>query len=406
MKQDACLTWHLSALPFAARAQKADQKTLTVTADDERLTCEIYYDFHEKPLILTGSQAPRIGDSVSLALMPHRIELYINGRLEDEEWPAGERLWDAADAWIGVPAELSPTSPAEEEPPAVVGTFRSAEGWRPAERIFVGDCMPYVKDDRYHVLYLKDRRHHKSKWGLGAHQWEHISTRDFDSWEIHPMAVAVTAPHEGSICTGSWMRCEGREYLFYTIRMSDRSPAHICRSISEDGYHFRKDKAFCFTLSEKYHAVSARDPKVIRAADGLFHMFLTTSLQESGRGCLAHLTSTDLHTWREEETPIYTAADATQPECPDYIAFAGRYYLIYSLHGKAHYLIGEQPFGPWRAPKDPIIPCHSVPKGGVWGERIIFTGFRPLGGYAGTMTFVTARAAENGELIFEREECI
>lgn len=403
MKENIKLTWTLDSLPFCAEAVRDGAVTLTARADDEGLICEIPYDFHERPLILTGGEAPKCGDRVELVLMPHRIELYVNGVLEDEEWPVGQRLFDLADRWDGVAAAVERDLPQATELPTVLATFENAEGWRSSARVFVGDCMPYVKDDTYHVLYLKDRRHHKSKWGLGAHQWEHISTRDFRTWAIHPMAVEITEPYEGSICTGSWMACGGREYLFYTVRMSDRSPAHIRRSVSEDGYHFRKDEDFCFTLSEKYHGVSARDPKVIRDADGLFHMFLTTSLAESGRGCLAHLTSQDLDTWREEGEPIYIADDETQPECPDYISFGGRTYLIYSLHGKAHYLISDGAFGPWRVPQDPIIPCHSVPKGGVWGDQIIFTGFRPMGGYAGTMTFVTARADDNGELIFERD---
>ena len=396
------LTWTLTALPAQTEARQGECVTLRLRADADGVCLEVYYDFHEKPLMLHAPEPMQAGDRITLRLMPHRIELYLNDRLEDEEWPAGERLYDVSDAFEPpLTCEIvTDVPPVAEELPTVLGSFENAQGWKPSARVFVGDCMPYVHGDRYHVLYLKDRRHHKSKWGLGAHQWEHLSTEDFATWQIHPMAVAITAPHEGSICTGSHIACGGREYLFYTVRMSDRSPARICRSVSEDGYHFVKDERFCFTLSEKYHAVSARDPKVICDENGLYHMFLTTSLNASNRGCLAHLISRDLNVWQEEADPIYISEDATQPECPDYISFAGRTYLIYSLHGKAHYLISDHPFGPWRVPKEPIIPCHSVPKGGVWGDKIVFTGFRPEGGYAGTMTFLSAVADAEGELHF------
>jgi hypothetical protein len=51
-------------------------------------------------------------------------------------------------------------------------------------------------------------------------------------------------------------------------------------------------------------------------------------------------------------------------------------------------------------PEDPMIPCHGVPKCAEWNGRLVFTGFKPIGGYAGTMTFKAATAKENGELVF------
>ena len=261
--------------------------------------------------------------------------------------------------------------------------------------------MPYVSDDRYHVLYLKDRHHHRSKWGNGAHQWEHISTNDFKTWEIHPMAVEITEPYEGSICTGSWVKKDNTDYLFYTVRMANHSSAPIRRSISKDGYHFEKDNDFSIVLSSKYHGESARDPKVILSDDGLYHMFLTTSLIIEKKGCLAHLISKDLYEWEETENPIYIANSSDQPECPDYIKYNGYYYLVFSLRSKAHYMISQKPLDGWRMPENPIIPCDSVPKGAVWNDKIIFTGFQPINGYAGTMTFATATNDENGVLIFE-----
>ena len=52
-------------------------------------------------------------------------------------------------------------------------------------------------------------------------------------------------------------------------------------------------------------------------------------------------------------------------------------------------------------PNDPIIPCSSVPKGAEWKGTLIFTGFKRMGGYGGTMTFKAATAKETGELVFE-----
>jgi len=394
------LSFVLEQENFKAVSYKSNRKSLEIFAKNGELSINTYYDFRESPLVLKAKA--QLNDAIELVLMEHRIELYVEGKICDEEWPAGTRYFSATDEInSNLDIKIEEYVPIDIHQPSTIGTFVNASGWQPEENVFVGDCMPYVNEDRYHVLYLKDRHHHSSKWCFGAHQWEHISTKDFHTWEIHPMAVKITQCYEGSICTGSWIKKDDTEYLFYTIRMADGSPARICRSISYDGYHFEKDTEFAFSLSSKYDGPSARDPKIIVDSKGLYHMILTTSLKAENKGCLAHLISNDLTQWAELESPIYTAIDETQPECPDYIHFGDYYYLIYSLDGRAHYQYSTDPFEGWQTPNDPIIPCSTVPKGAVWNDKIIFTGFEPMNGYGGTMVFKTATSDINGKLIFE-----
>ena len=78
----------------------------------------------------------------------------------------------------------------------------------------------------------------------------------------------------------------------------------------------------------------------------------------------------------------------------------GKYYLVFSLCGKAHYMISDKPFEGFYMPDAPTVPCASVPKAAEWKGRLIFVGFRGMDGYAGTMTFKAATAKENGELVF------
>lgn len=381
-------------------SNKNAMKALECSISDSRIDCRVYYDYSDKPLSLQSDI--RMNDTVKIILMPFRVELWVNSVLMDEEWPAGSCLFTKDDEIkSNLSVSVSEHPYAKVTQPAVTGTFENASGWKPSDNIFVGDCMPYVRDNRYHVLYLKDRHHHGSKWGCGAHQWEHISTNDFKTWEMHPTAIEITEPYEGSICTGSWIKRKDTHYLFYTVRMADHSPAPIRRSISGDGFRFEKDNDFSIILSKKYNGESARDPKVILADDGLYHMFLTTSLEAEHRGCLAHLVSEDLDKWEEADDPIYISESSDQPECPDYIKYNGYYYLIFSLRAKAHYMISKSPLDGWQMPEKPVIPCDSVPKGAVWNDRIIFTGFRPENGYGGTMTFACASNDENGALIFE-----
>ena len=358
------------------------------------LSASLVYDAVDEPLRLTADA--KVGDDIILAFYPYRVELYRNGELCDEEWPFGSSRFAGAQTTV---CNVSADVCAMPMPPVSQGSFVGAEGWRPGGGVFVGDCMPFVYGDRYHVLYLKDRHHHRSKWGRGAHQWEHISTADLVHWEIHPMAVAIDDPMEGSICTGSHIYEGGRHYLYYTVRKSDWSPATIERSVSEDGMHYEKDRTFRFTLSEHYDQSSARDPKVIRGADGLAHMFVTTSETASGNGALAHLVSEDGDHWREIGS-IYVSPDRDQPECSDYFEYRGKYYLIFSHHGRAQYRYSDRPFDGWIIPEQPEIPCSSVPKAGIFGDRIIFAGFRGIDGYAGVMTFMEADTDQNGVMRF------
>ena len=429
----------------AAAADTKRQTALTVESrageSGYAVRVRVFSDYSAEPLTLAASDLCE-GASLALLVLPWRIELWADGWLRDEEWPCGTLfLTDVPDeAWAaaGITADSAPDNhdranltlrapdfktdcgiSANDAPERIIGQLLSQNGENPAERwkpsdpgVFAGDCMPYTDTDpdgveRYHVLYLKDRRHHRSKWHKGAHQWAHMSTRDFKNGDLHPLAVSVDDPAEGSICTGSWLRtADGTHYLYYTVRQIDASPAPILRSVSEDGYAFRRDPEFRIELSDRYHGPSARDPKIVRskdrAEDGRFHMFVTTSLMTgefAGRGCLAHLISQDGKTWEETE-PIYVSPDGDQPECSDYFALNGWYYLIFSHRGRGQYRISRKPFSDWRMPENPDIPCESVPKMALWNGRILFTGFHRIEGYAGTLTFTEARQDPDGLLRF------
>ena len=394
------IKFDVKVLPFYAAAKKGEISTFELKADEEKMTVSVMYDYKEIPLVL--SCKVKIGDRVSIILCEHIIKLYVNGELKDEEWPFGNRLFNLGDDVVGVDGiSVKEHVEIKTEPPSVISSFENAQGWRPGGGIFVGDCMPYRRGEEYHVLYLKDRRHHKSKWGMGAHQWEHISTKDFKTWCVHPTAVPITESWEGSICTGSWIEKDGVEYLYYTVRRANGLPAIISRSVSNDGYHFTKDKDFGFVLSEKFNGAVARDPKVIKDEDGIYHMFLTTVLVKENLGCLAHCISSDLETWQEAEKPLHVVENSDHPECPDYFKYKGKYYLVFSIRGRARYLVSNSPFDGFEVIDDTLIPCAGVPKCAPWGERLIFTGFEPIDGYAGTMTFKAAIADEGGRLVFE-----
>ena len=355
------------------------------------------YTASDRPLMLTYEATP--GSRIDYVYRPYRNELWVNGVLKDENWQFGEPLFTFADveALCKTNGYDLGTPPAIPEEPTVVSSFTNAVGWHPADNEFCGDCMPFAWDGRYHLLYLKDRRHHGSKWGMGAHQWSHISSADLVHWDVHPMAVPIDDASEASICTGSWIEKDGLHRLYYAVRQNDWGPAPLRRSISTDGYHYKKDKDFEVYLTDRYLQKHARDPKIIFGADGLWHMLVTTTDLSVNKGCLAHLVSKDEQSWTELE-PEYVGETPDEPECPDYFFYQGKYYILFSIKGKAHYRYSDEPFGAWKDAPDPIIECGSVPKCALWNDRLIFTGFNGNGTYAGGLVFAEAYPDENGVL--------
>ncbi|MGN1345876.1 MAG: hypothetical protein ACI4V1_03770 [Eubacteriales bacterium] len=371
---------------------------IVFTYDEKKLTVQLFYDFRDIPLLLTAPA--KSGDTVVLTVRPHRTALRVNGELLDEEWGCG-RLAGESDRFVSGDFPLTVAEIAPEDfagLPAVTRAGISTEELR-LPGVNIGDCIPFSDDSaegdgKYHLFYLYDRHHHGSKWGLGAHQWAHVSTLDCKTWDEHPMAISITEPWEGSICPGSVVRTGDRFYAWYAVRMADGSPAHITYAVSEDNVHFTKSGHF-FTLPAAYEPSSARDPKVI-ALDGTFHMFVTTTRVSSGNGCLAHLTAdTADFTSFTDCGAILEWEDGNQPECPDWFAMGDTFYLIYSIHGTARYLYSASPFDGWKKPVEDRIPCGRVPKAARLGEKWIFAGFRTPGEYAGDVVF--AEAVQNAD---------
>lgn len=346
--------------------------------------------------------------TIELIWLGYRLELWINGVMAEEEWPMGESFKNAEPKIVCASCVLS----SQWLPTAEVRAFRP----RPINDILfwapdlgnenVGDCMPFAEGDTYHLFYLKDRHSHRSKWGKGAHQFAHISTKDLIHWEEHPMAIEITHPWEGSICTGSVLKANGRYYAFYAARMMDETAAQLSWAVSDDGIHFTKSEKY-FSLTDPYETTSARDPEVFPGADGQYHMLVTTNLAlcdvPERSGCLAHLVSADLENWEQKE-PFLVPGYTDQPECSDYFEWNGWYYLIFSNYGLAKYRYSRHPFGPWICPENETIggPLYRVPKTADFHGRRIAAGF--LAGqvdgnsYAGSLILRELTQNEDGTL--------
>ncbi|NBD25440.1 glycoside hydrolase family protein [Paenibacillus glycinis] len=368
------------------------------------LIAEVHTDARDTPLVLSIPWE-RIGSAnhnVLLQYAGHAARLYVDGVLADEDWPMGAvdlseaavSVHDGADRVALWREAVSP----EPGSPALVSRYLGEEPatvqyWRPrGYNTGVGDCMPFFDGTTFRLYYLYDRRGHASKWGLGAHQWAQISTKDLRSWTPHPIAVGITEEGEGSICTGSVFLKDGVYHAFYAVRAVDGSPARLTYAVSGDGVHFAKTEAD-IRISDRYARASVRDPHVFEDGQGTYHMLVTTSLaDEPGRpkGCLVHLVSANLTEW-EEVGPFIVPGYHDEPECSDCFEWNGWHYLVFSNDGLARYRYARSLEGPWLRPAMDAFDCVQwrVPKTAPFHEgRRIAAGFLSSPDrYAGELVF-------------------
>ncbi len=205
---------------------------------------------------------------------------YCGGELMDEDFPVGYPPWKEAvlqgainPACVKSAAFYAPsiTPVAKEMRP--VETVKKIQYFTPkAHNAWVGDVVTLYHDGRFHIFYLYDRRHHSSKFGKGAHYFEHLSSTDLINWVEHEAAAPLDEQWE-TIGTGTPFIYKDKFYLAYglhTTRLYPREqtalpeqwdalnkngktlslprsatakvPAGATCSVSDDGVHFTKSQ--------------------------------------------------------------------------------------------------------------------------------------------------------------------
>lgn len=357
-----------------------------------------------------------------------KMEFFLDGRCYDEDFMLGDFL--SSDSPIQVGSEDFPFSGhilavaiwdraltddeivsisgnhADRRQRTDRGTGESLQYWMPPNHYGVGDCMPFYAGGVFHFMYLLDKGHHTAKNGLGAHQWIQATSTDLIHWEHQGFVVEIDRQNEGSICTGSVFFHNSKYYAFYANRNvvypseDTDSPVvegFLCRSVSEDGIHFTKDKDPIFEFPEGYGR-GTRDPVVfLEPGTNKFHLYATTSFR--GTGCWAHLISDDLENWRLLD-PVYTYKDG-EPECPDWFFWGDRYYTI-ANHLNGYWRWSTSPTGPWDIPdgENILMPgIINVPKTAPFGQdRRIICGWTREHGFGGHVVFHELVRRGNGTL--------
>lgn len=171
------------------------------------------------PLAMLGPL--RASYEVRLIFTGVRWSFYVDGHLCDNDFPFGYPNWPPRNSWRLDPDFASspsidighPAPPQAAAPPPV----RQIQYWTPpGHNSWVGDVVTAFHRGRYHVFYLFDRRHHQSKFGKGAHYFEHLSTTDFRTWTQHEAATPLDEQWE-CIGTGTPFVYRGRLCLSYGL---------------------------------------------------------------------------------------------------------------------------------------------------------------------------------------------
>jgi hypothetical protein len=151
-----------------------------------------------------------------------RWTMYVDGELLDNDFPYGYPQWPAANTWtlngdyVKRAALHLPAIEPEKKPSKAQDAVPVQYWTPPGHNCWVGDVVTFFHQGRYHVFYLYDRRHHQSKFGNGAHYFEHLSTADFKSWTEHEAATPLEEQWE-CIGTGTPFVVDGKFCIGYGL---------------------------------------------------------------------------------------------------------------------------------------------------------------------------------------------
>ncbi len=233
--------------------------------------------------------------------------------------------------------EISKVSPA----------FFVPRGWN----AWVGDVMSFSHNGVYHIMYLLDRRHHKSRNGKGAHYICHLTTENMVDWYEQEPVAELDAPWQ-SHGTGTMIYHRGKYYMFFgfhterhknlqplsvprvdphtelverlsyrKILEEGRLPAGATYYVSEDGLHFEPSDVLLHP---------ARNPSVYTDENGKI------TLYGGSRGDGVFETDSIDHPFkrvRKDLGFIKSPLVRNTTECPAFFNWKGYRYLLMGFTG-------------------------------------------------------------------------
>lgn len=335
-----------------------------------------------------------------------RWTLYVDGELLDNEFPFGYPRWAESNSWKLTPEVVRQADlffPALKPEAVKAPEAHPAPGiqyWLPrGHNNWVGDVATLFHKGRYHVFYLYDRRHHQSKFGCGAHYFEHLSTTDFRTWTEHEAATPLEEQWE---CIGTGTPFVFRDQLclgygLHTTRVYPQErtalPAQweYLRANGRTGRFQRNDTPGVPAGST--YAVSSDGVSNFRKSGVLFHPCENPSVYRTPEGALRLLAN--FHSkgiW--ESDAVDGGWRCVSPEFPP-----GGDCTFFFRWGRFDYIIGgfsglwsKSAEGPDSAYEDQVrkgldfydgLNVPSITE--VGGGRVLMAGWIPIGGWGGNL---------------------
>lgn len=295
--------------------------------------------------------------------------------------------------------------------------FRPENGW-------VGDVIPYQKDDLVHLFFLRDSRD-SDRPGT---PWDRYTTQDFNEFSYTGTALpnGGTLDQDLNCYTGSVVEFEDVTHLFYTgvnpkfLAPDTNQPIQIVmHATSVDGMKtWIKHPNHSFGAPSGYDPRDWRDPFVYRPEkDGPWYMLISARVNSGPsrrRGVIACCISNDLESWQVVE-PFWAPNRYVMHECPEVFAIGQWWYLVFSEFSDrfvTRYRMSRSPFGPW------TVPIHDTIDGRAFyaAKSVEFQNSRYFAGWiptkvgevddgdwqwAGDLCVHKAEAAEDGTLEFK-----
>ena len=247
----------------------------------------------------------------------------------------------------------------------------------------------------YHIFYLQApntlQKEALRHWHVSV---GHAVSSDLVHWTVLPDALSPATSDDAwdnnTTWTGSIIAHEGGWAMLYTggKRAENSLIQRIGLALSDDLIHWRKypanpvleaDPRWYEELDKAlWHDQAWRDPWVFWH-EGLFHAFITARGLEgepSGRGVIGHAVSPDLQQWRCLP-PIAHPGEFGQMEVPQLVEIEGRWYLFFCVGYEqfavsrrsrqsvqdvigTHYLVGNNPLGPFEMIEDTFLLADAV----------------------------------------------
>lgn len=281
----------------------------------------------------------------------------------------------------------------------------------------------------WHIYFLQadkslgdpERRHRHVTQG-------HAVSRDLRNWTHLGTCFAPSkgpAWDDWTTWTGSVIAHDGRWHLFYTGTRHGEEEGlkqRIGHATSTDMHSWeRVGDGLCLDIGPGYeeytpghwHDRAFRDPHVIRDPDGEgWLMYFTARVpglaEPNAGGAIGLATSPDLNTWTLQP-PVYAGGMFGQMEVPQVFEYRGRWYMMFCCAGDqwseayralnpqtpvtgTHYLMADNPRGPWQVAPDPFFDGHEPAE--RYAGKVVDTG-------DGLVSFGFLHSAADGSFIGE-----